>query len=299
VASALADAHREDLIVGRKFWKMSGSGNDFVVFDARRAAPGHEPLERPEFVRALCARRTGVGADGVVFITKAERPGATLAMRYYNSDGSRGAFCGNATLCVTGLSQLLGLDVGDALVLETDAGPIPARAGKNESHEIDLQAVTEVTPEVGSLATIAGERKIGYALAGVPHLVVRCENVDTVDVDGRGRALRYSDFRADGTNVNFVSSSEGRWRIRTFERGVEGETLACGSGAVATAILLATWGESGESTSLLTASGRNLSVRLRREGASWLPSLGGEGRIVFTGAISELAAKPDSSAGAP
>ena len=105
LAAAVAHAHGQDLIVGRRFWKMSGSGNDFVVFDSRGSAAGAEPLERPEVIRALCARGTGVGADGVVFVAKPGRAEATLAMRYYNSDGSRGAFCGNATLCVATLAR--------------------------------------------------------------------------------------------------------------------------------------------------------------------------------------------------
>ncbi|MDQ2930536.1 MAG: diaminopimelate epimerase [Gemmatimonadota bacterium] len=288
MAAAVEDDHREDLIVGRKFWKMSGSGNDFVVFDSRGRGASRDPLERPEAIETLCARGTGVGADGVVFVADAGLPGATLAMRYYNSDGSRGAFCGNATLCVTRLSLELGLSPGSGLVLEADSGLIPAR-NREWGPEIDLSAVTAVEAAV-TLATAPGETRIGFAMVGVPHLVVRCDDVETVPVAERGRALRNSGYHPDGANVNFASVQNGAWSIRTFERGVEAETLACGSGAVATAVLLATWKESGDSTSLTTRSGRPLRVRLRRDGASWMPTLAGEGCIVFTGELAELSA---------
>jgi diaminopimelate epimerase len=292
VAASLAHAHREDLTVGRRFWKMSGSGNDFVVFDARGVEPGAASWERPDAIQTLCARGTGVGADGVVFLAEPGRAGAALAMRYYNSDGSRGAFCGNATLCVTGLASELGIARRGELTLETDSGAVPARVGRS-GPEIDLPEVTESSLDVPELKLGAGERRIGFALAGVPHLVVLCESVETVPVGERGRELRRSDFRPGGANVNFVSSRDGRWWIRTFERGVEGETLACGSGAVASAILLARWEKSDDTTVLITRSGRPLTVRLRREGGSWKPTLAGEGRIVFTGELAEWSAEPN------
>ncbi|MEP7065118.1 MAG: diaminopimelate epimerase [Gemmatimonadota bacterium] len=288
MAPPVADDHREDLTVGRSFWKMSGSGNDFVVFDSRHFESGDDAWERPEAIRALCARGTGVGADGVVFVTSAELAGATLAMRYYNSDGSRGAFCGNATLCVTRLARELDAANAGELALQTDSGLVPARVGKY-GPEIDLPPVHEISSDVTQLPRMPGERRIGFAVAGVPHIVVRCEDVDLVPVETRGRELRHSGFPQEGANVNFLSHRAGQWSIRTFERGVEGETLACGSGAIASAILLATWKESGASTSLRTRSGFMLTVRSSRDGESWRPSLAGEGRVVFTGELSDVA----------
>jgi diaminopimelate epimerase len=283
VAAALADAHGEDLIVGtgRRFWKMSGSGNDFVVFDVRKEAAG--ALERPEAMQELCARGTGIGADGVVFVGNAGRSGASLSMRYYNGDGSRVDFCGNATLCITRLASQLGIASAGGVAIETDSGVVPTRMAAG-GPEIDLPAVTVVAASV-DIELEAGEQRIGFALVGVPHLVVRCDDIETVDVGTRGRALRRSDFLAAGANVNFVSERENVWSIRTFERGVEGETLACGSGAIASAILLATWQRSGDETSLTTRSGRILRARLRRENDSWMPTLAGEGRLVFTGEL--------------
>jgi diaminopimelate epimerase len=274
--------------VGRRFWKMSGSGNDFIVFDAR-GAESNGAWERPQAIQTLCAHGTGVGADGVVFLAEAGRAGASLAMRYYNSDGSRGAFCGNATLCVTRLARELGISKQGEIILETDNGLVPARIGES-GPEIDLPAVSESSVEVRELHLRPGEHRIGFALAGVPHLVLLCENVDSVPVDERGRGLRHAEFRPGGANVNFVSVRDGSWSIRTFERGVEGETLACGSGAIASAVLLARWNESGDTTSLTTRSGLVLTVRLEREGESWKPTLAGEGRIVFTGELAEWSA---------
>jgi diaminopimelate epimerase len=265
---------------------MSGSGNDFVVFDSRGVEAGNASWERPEAIQALCARGMGVGADGVVFLADPGRPEATLAMRYYNSDGSRGDFCGNATLCVTRLARELGISREGDLTLETDSGLVPARMGA-AGPEIELSAVSESSLDVAELRLEPGERRIGFALAGVAHLVVRCDDVERVPVADRGRELRQSKFRPGGANVNFVAVRDGQWSIRTFERGVEGETLACGSGAIASAILLARWNESGHATSLVTRSGRALSVRLSREGESWKPILSGEGRIVFTGELAE------------
>ncbi len=262
---------------------MSGSGNDFIVFDVRGSQA--EQLEGPEAIRRLCARGTGVGADGVVFVATPRHSGASLAMRYYNSDGSRGEFCGNATLCVTRLAHELRIAPAGGGALETDSGVVPTRMGA-AGPEIELPAVTETSATV-ELGLEPGESQIGFALVGVPHLVVRCADVESIDVAARGQELRNAKFRSGGANVNFVSERDGAWSMRTYERGVEGETLACGSGAIATAILLATWKESGDDTLLIARSGRVLTVRLRRDGASWMPTLAGEGRIVFTGELAE------------
>ena len=134
----------------------------------------------------------------------------------------------------------------------------------------------------------AGERRIGFALAGVPHLVVLCDDALVVDVAGRGRALRFDKTLAQGANVNFVSRRRVGWLIRTYERGVEGETLACGTGAIATAVLLTAWGEStGPRPSWRPGPAADLVVRLDRTGGAWKPTLRGEGRVVFEGTLRE------------
>ncbi len=271
-------------VEGQQFYKMTGSGNDFVVFNAAAGSVNH--LENEEAIRSLSARGTGVGADGVVFL---ERSGeGDVRMRYYNSDGSEAALCGNASLCSTRLAVDLGLAQGGGFVLHTAAGALKARI-RDGLPEVDLEPVYDVKPDASDLGRRTGEARLGYACAGVPHVVVEIPNIESADVTGRGSELRNHPALAEGANVNFVSKrGDGSFTYRTYERGVEGETLACGTGAVATAILLSTWGESGKETTLWTRSALPLTVTLRREKDSWLPSLRGEGRLVFEGTIREL-----------
>ena len=271
------------LPTGRTFYKMSGSGNDFVVIDAT-TVPADE-LMHGSTVQAICARATGVGADGLVLLEPSVI--AAYRMTYLNSDGSRADLCGNASLCSARLASELGLLQGPSFRIETDAGILNARLLDN-GPEIDLQPVVDVRQNV-PFRLDPGEREIGSALAGVPHLVVRVDDCATVDVHARGRILRNDPSLEHGANVNFVSrDATGVWRVRTFERGVEGETLACGTGAVATAILLAAAGEIDDAVALVTRSGRALRVRLSRDGERWLPSLAGEARIVFQGTFGEV-----------
>ncbi|MDB4874110.1 MAG: Diaminopimelate epimerase [Gemmatimonadetes bacterium] len=269
---------------GRSFYKMSGSGNDFVVVDAR-----HEPrgeLGQTEVIQRICARGTGVGADGIVFLEPSSA--AAIRLTYLNADGSRADLCGNATLCTTRLSVELGVGAPDGFDIETDSGIVAARIRAGQP-EIDLQPVHGVQEEAHGIHRELGELRIGFALVGVPHLVILCDDVSTIDVVGRGRPLRHHPLMTHGANVNFVSPSlDGRWRMRTYERGVEAETLACGSGSVASAILLTAWGEASGTVELETSSGRVLSVRLNRDGDMWIPSLSGEGRVVYQAQLSEV-----------
>jgi diaminopimelate epimerase len=271
--------------VGRPFYKMSGSGNDFVMIDARSEPPGR--LAEAAVVQRVCARGTGVGADGIVFIEKS--PVAEVRLTYLNADGSRADLCGNATLCTTRLALELGVGSPDGLQIETDSGLIAARL-VDGLPEIDLQPVSQVQPDATQIPPISGERRVGFALVGVPHLVILCDDVSTVDVVGRGRPLRSHPSLPHGANVNFVSKDpKGRWRMRTYERGVEAETLACGSGSVATAILLTSWGLANGLVDLQTRSGRSLKIRLAKPNSgAWSPSLSGEGVVVFEGRLSEI-----------
>jgi diaminopimelate epimerase len=268
----------------QRFFKMSGSGNDFVVFAGTEEAT-HE-FENPTAIRTLSARGTGVGADGVVFIEKASK--GDVRMRYYNSDGSEAALCGNASLCSTRLAVELGLAQGGGFVLHTAAGALKARM-RDGLPEVDLEPVTEVMPDASHLGPHKNESRLGYARVGVPHVVVEVDDIDAADVTGRGPVLRKHPALSDGANVNFVARRrDDSFAYRTFERGVEDETLACGTGAVATAILLSIWGESAHETTLWTRSGLPLVVTLARSGLAWIPSLRGEGRIVFEGSLRDL-----------
>jgi diaminopimelate epimerase len=269
---------------GQRFYKMTGSGNDFVVFDASDGTT--RDFENEGTIRSLSARGTGIGADGVVFVEKAGD--GDVRMRYYNSDGSEAALCGNASLCSTRLAVELGLAQAGGFVLHTAAGALKARI-RDGLPEVDLEPVREVRPDASDLGQQPGEARLGYACAGVPHVVIQIADVESADVTGRGPELRNHPALAEGANVTFVSRRpDGSLAYRTFERGVEAETLACGTGAVAAAILLASWGESGKETTLWTRSALPLTVTLRRDGDAWLPSLRGEGRIVFEGSVRDL-----------
>ncbi|MFL5522866.1 MAG: diaminopimelate epimerase [Gemmatimonadaceae bacterium] len=271
-------------VAGRHFYKMTGSGNDFVVFES--AGGSFADLENEETIRSLSARGTGIGADGVVFVEPAGN--GDVRMRYYNADGSEASLCGNASLCTTRLAVELGLAQAGGFVLHTAAGGLRARIRDNLP-EVDLEPVSEVRPDASDLGLRRGERRLGYARVGVPHVVVEITEVEGADVSGRGPELRNHPALVDGANVNFVARKpDGSFAYRTFERGVEGETLACGTGAVATAIMLCDWGESSRETVLWTRSGLPLTVSLERDRDRWLPSLRGEGRIVFAGEIRDL-----------
>ena len=271
------------LASGRTFYKMSGSGNDFIMVDAMHEGPG--ALANADVIQRLCARATGVGADGIVFLEPSEV--ADFRMTYLNSDGSRAALCGNASLCSARLASELGIVQAREFRIETEAGVLGARLVGGVA-EVDLPPVADVRPRL-PFRLETGEEWIGFAQAGVPHLTVRVVDVQAVDVVGRGRPLRHEPSLAAGANVNFVSSDgDGGWDIRTYERGVEGETLACGTGSVATAILLADAGEAAESVRLRTRSGLTHVVRVTRSSGAWLPSLSGETRLVFEGRIGEV-----------
>ncbi len=277
---------------GTPFLKLTGSGNDFVFFDGREV-----PLQRvnsPEVIQAICSRHNGIGADGIVVLEPAGDT-ADVRIHYFNSDGTAADLCGNATLCSTALSALLGLSHASGMTLSTPAGIIASRLTEGVP-EIDLQPVREFQTDI-AIQRAANESRMGFAVAGIPHLVILCSDADAVDVAGRGPGLRHhAALGSAGANVNWVSPrTDGRWRYRTFERGVEGETLACGTGAVATAVLLREWGlATGPSTDIITSSGRVLTVSLNDEAgvraAAYHPTLRGEGRVVFRGTIERISA---------
>jgi diaminopimelate epimerase len=233
----------------------------------------------------LCARGTGIGADGVVFLEAGRSAGSDFAIRYYNADGGRAELCGNASLCSVALATRLGGGDGE-VAFDTDAGVIRGR-WRGAAPQIDVGAVRALDTDFDAVRQ-GGERRIGYARVGVPHLVILCDDVDAVDLDRRGRELRWAPV-PDGANANFVSRAGSGWKIRTFERGVEGETLACGTGAVATGALLERWGEAESPVALETRSGRVLRVTLRRSAdGSTEASLSGEGRLVYRGRLGDV-----------
>lgn len=273
---------------GLPFAKMTGSGNDFVVFDGRTVPVSL--VTEPQAIIAICNRHNGIGADGLV-VLEPVLGDADVQIHFFNSDGTSADLCGNATLCSTALSAELGLSRADGMRLATGSGLIRSRMGVLP--EIDLQPVLDIRSSM-PIPLHAPETRIGFAVAGIPHLVILAPDVSLISVAERGPGLRWHEASGpNGANVNWVSpTGDGGWRYRTFERGVEGETLACGTGAVATAILLNAWGLATTPTvRLTTSSGRDVEVILKPtsgETAGFAPTLRGEGRVVFRGVIGTL-----------
>jgi len=265
----------------RRFYKMSGSGNDFIFFD--EADGPTDDFRNVATIDSLCARGTGIGADGVVFFDRSDP--AAIRIAYFNSDGSVGELCGNATLCTVRLAEILGSPMDGDLLIKTDSGQVTGRLVDGVP-EIDLEPVKHVSTDWAEIPPIAPERRVGYASVGVPHIAIAVPDTEAVDVLGRGSQVRHHKSLVRGANANFLApAADGRWTIRTYERGVEAETLACGTGAVASAILLVSWGQTEQPVRLVTRSGRELTVTLRRGGGVWRPSLRGSAELVFTGEL--------------
>jgi diaminopimelate epimerase len=270
-----------------RFYKMSGSGNDFVFLDGRTTEPGEWPVGR---IREACDRRSGIGADGLVILSPGER--GLVRMHFYNSDGSRAAMCGNAALCSTRLAGSLGM-AGSDVTLETDAGSFQTRCvGPGWQAELNLPPF-EAPVAVPEVELVEGELFLTRATVGVPHLAVQVGDIEAPGLMQRGKALRHHSVAGrGGANANFVARppAEGEpWPIRTYERGVEAETLACGTGTVAVAASLMDHGVTTSPQAFLTRGGQILAVSGRREGAVWTDVwLRGEGRLVFSGEMPGL-----------
>lgn len=207
------------------FDKMHGAGNDFVVTDDPAC-----PLDKAS-VAEICNRKFGVGSDGLIFL-HAERE--KIRFRFWNPDGEPAEMCGNGLRCAMEFSCRHGLAVGNAAVFLTDSGELSA--------ERILPGVIRIRMPDASAPVMktAENRDCFFTKVGVPHAVVAVDSLDDLDVRRTGRLLRYSEvFAPEGTNVDFVNVLDpDRLEIRTYERGVEDETLACGTGVAASALFL-------------------------------------------------------------
>ena len=208
---------------------MVGAGNDFVIME-------NDPkLDYAKLAPKICARQTGVGADGILVLDKSAK--TDYKMRIINADGSEAEMCGNGARCVAAYIVSKGLTKKKLFGMETLAGTILAEA-EGEIAKVRLSDPKDYRP--GIPLTIAGNKiKVDYIDTGVPHVVVFVEKLRDIDVNSLGTLIRnHGQFKPRGTNVNFVEMvREGHVEVRTFERGVEGETLACGTGSVASAII--------------------------------------------------------------
>jgi diaminopimelate epimerase len=213
------------------FTKMNGAGNDFIMLDNR---DGKLALDSSRIAR-LCDRHRGVGADGVLAVESASQ-GADFRMRYYNADGGEAEMCGNGARCFARFARRLGADKAE-ISFETQAGIIRASFPDNEVC-VSMSDPHSFRPPAN--LEIGGRMlEVHFLNTGVPHAIVFTDSVETVDVSKDGRALRYHPaFAPKGANANFVEVlAQDTIAIRTYERGVEGETLACGTGVCAAALL--------------------------------------------------------------
>jgi len=204
------------------FHKYQGTGNDFILFDARESFP--KEIETSEVLAAWCHRHTGIGADGVIFLEATNQ--ADFSMRYFNADGKEGSMCGNGSRCATAFAFDLGL------IKET--GHFVACDGIHECRIHDDQLFSVSIHDVNGVAVRPG----GYFVdTGSPHWVKFVPSLEGFPVFEEGRKLRSNPiFGQGGTNVNFVADTDQGLQMATFERGVEAETMACGTGAVAVAM---------------------------------------------------------------
>ena len=263
-----------------RFTKMNGAGNDFVMLDNRSG----EIHLSPKQISRICDRHRGVGADGILLVEEASN-GADFRMRYYNRDGGEAEMCGNGARC---FARFVGKIAGtrERVSFETPAGIIGAEiqgdlVTLNMSEPTDLKLNMRLEVE-GEDATVH------YINTGVPHVVVPACRIDVVHVRGRGAAIRnHETFSPKGANVNFLEK-RGRRKIaiRTYERGVEEETLACGTGVVASALIHAATEKTDGPINVLVRGGSELTVDFKGDGGKFQDvTLTGPAEFVFEGTI--------------
>lgn len=237
------------------FMKMSGSGNDFILIDHRK--PLIEVDRMADFARKVCQRRISVGADGLIFIENSEQ--ADFKWRFFNADGSEAEMCGNGGRCVARFANLKGI-TEPTLTFETTAGILSAQVN---GKRVKLEMTKPHSLKLDQTLLIDGREEILSSInTGVPHAVQFVEDIESVDVIRLGRAIRHHPhFAPAGTNANFVQLGNGsQLSIRTYERGVEDETLACGTGTVASALIAAYKGLVKSPVSVQTRGGEVLTV---------------------------------------
>jgi diaminopimelate epimerase len=263
------------------FYKMNGAGNDFIVVDNRNL---DIPLDE-DTIAALCDRHRGIGADGLLAVEPAEQ-GADYRFRYYNADGGEAEMCGNGARCFGRFTAHLTDEVKDVVTFETMAGTLSAhmieenvRIAMSNPHDLRLNIELPIDGLEGS---------IHFINTGVPHVVVFVEDLNNVDVYKYGHLLRFhQEFAPAGTNVNFAKVlSPNHIAIRTYERGVEDETLACGTGMTACALVHHLLTGATSPVKVDVAGGDTLEIGFTAQGQEFSQvTLSGPADFVFEGAI--------------
>ncbi|RTZ97809.1 MAG: diaminopimelate epimerase [Deltaproteobacteria bacterium] len=266
-----------------EFYKMSGSGNDFILIDNRRNQLDVTPRSR--LARALCRRRMSVGADGLIIIENSDK--ADFKWHFLNSDGSEGEMCGNGARCAARFAYLNGI-AGSKMAFETRAGRIHAeiddarvKIRMTDPHGLSMGETLKMDDRV---------RTVHRINTGVPHVILAVEDIEGVAIESLGPAIRHHpQFAPDGTNVNFIQPlSDKTIAIRTYERGVEAETLACGTGAVASAIVASRLFHMEPPLVMMTRSGLPLEVTFTGSGNRFEAAcLKGDARVIYRARLGE------------
>ncbi|MBU4235854.1 MAG: diaminopimelate epimerase [Proteobacteria bacterium] len=263
------------------FTKMSGAGNDFIVIDHRVSIIPE--AEQPEFVRKVCRRMFSVGADGLILIENSEL--ADFRWRFYNGDGSVAEMCGNGARCAARFAHSRGI-AGSSMSFETLAGIIKAEISDDDSVRLRMTAPCDFKTDL-SVVLDGQERILSFVNSGVPHAVIFMEEDDDVPVREWGKIVRFHPlFQPAGTNVNFVQKiGENTIRVRTYERGVEDETMACGTGAVASALFAAVSGMAQSPVAVTTSGGERLTILFDLQDGPQAENvfLQGPARIIYEG----------------
>lgn len=254
------------------FYKYQGTGNDFVIIDQRE----QQYLKRDDqqTIERLCDRRFGIGADGLMLLQHQE--GYDFEMVYFNSDGRESSMCGNGGRCITAFAHSLGVFEDSCRFLAIDG---PHDAVVREDGWVELKMIDVEDIEKGS--------DFFYLNTGSPHYVTFKDDLGELDVYEAGRAIRYSDrFRAEGTNVNFVQLEPEGISVATYERGVEDETLSCGTGVTAAAIAYYLQSGNGVDRVPIKVKGGQLEVRFQAGPKGFKEIwLCGPAEMVFTGLV--------------
>ena len=263
------------------FAKMAGGGNDFVVIDNR----GDRVANVEEFARRICTPHLSVGADGLILIETTDR--ASVRMIYYNADGTRADFCANGTRCAARFALLAGIAT-HRMTVETDMGVLRAEVDEKGMVTLSVGTPTQVKLD---RSLVVGDKTIQgtYLMLGVPHYVIFLrDDLWAADIVPLGRAIRnHPDLQPLGANVNFVViRDEKSIEVRTYERGVEAETLSCGSGVVSSVVASALFDKVVSPVKVLTRSGITFEVSFQRVGDQVRDvKLKGDARVVYRGSM--------------
>ena len=253
------------------FSKYEGAGNDFILVDGRKI---DSEFATVPVVAHLCDRHFGIGADGFIILYPSDR--ADFRMKYFNSDGREGTMCGNGGRCMAAFARRLGV-IGEEGVFEAIDG----------LHQVSLEKNGRVTLQLNDVQGIR-ELEDGYLLdTGSPHFVTFTDGLDDIDVFARGRVLRNEPRFREGVNINFTQLLPGGIRVRTYERGVEEETLSCGTGITAAAMALVYRDQERAAPVSVNARGGSLTVDFVHESPGFFTQvkLAGPATFVFDGTI--------------